>query len=68
MYRKFEELLKNNCTTSYMVSKKTGVCQSTLSDWKNGKYEPKLENLQKIAKHFNVPITYFLEEEKSTNE
>ncbi|MGE4214115.1 MAG: helix-turn-helix domain-containing protein [Anaerotignaceae bacterium] len=63
MYIKFEDLLKKRNVTAYEVSKSTGVLQSTLSDWKNGKYTPKLDKLQAIANYFNVPITYFLEEE-----
>ncbi|MEA5084387.1 hypothetical protein SDC9_176603 [bioreactor metagenome] len=64
MYMKFESLLKKRNVTPYEVSKSTGVLQSTLSDWKNGKYTPKLDKLQAIANYFNVPITYFLEEQE----
>ena len=64
MYEKFEELLDRKGISVYKVSKETGVLQSTLSDWKNGKYTPKLDKLQAIANYFDVPITYFLEEIK----
>ena len=37
MYEKFEELLKENESTPYRVSKATGIATATLSDWKNGK-------------------------------
>lgn len=62
MYQKFEELLIKNNVTAYKVAQVTGVLQSTLSEWKVGKYTPKLDKLQKIADYFGVPITYFLEE------
>ncbi len=62
-YQKFEELCKKQNMTPYKVSCNTGVATSTLSMWKNGKYTPKLDKLQKIAKALGVPITYFLEEE-----
>ena len=62
MYEKFEALLKKNNVTAYEVSKITGVLQSTLSEWKSGKYTPKLDKLQAIAKYFGVDVTYFLEE------
>lgn len=40
------------------------VTKSTFTDWKNGRSEPKLEKLKKIADYFGVSIEYFLEEEK----
>lgn len=68
MYQKFEALLCKNKITAYAVAKKTGVSSATLSEWKNGKYTPKLDKLQAIANYFNVPITYFLEEQGEANE
>lgn len=64
MYQKFEMLLCKNNVTAYAVAKETGVSSATLSEWKNGKYTPKLDKLQAIANYFNVPITYFLEEQE----
>jgi len=62
VYRKFETLLKERRTTPYKVSKITGISTATLSDWKTGKSKPKVDKLQILAKHFDVPIEYFLEE------
>lgn len=62
MYSRFEELLLENNATAYKVSKETGVLQSTLSEWKSGRYTPKVDKLQILADYFGVPITYFLEE------
>lgn len=59
MYDKFVELLQKNNLTSYQVSKKTGIPQSTLSDWKNGKSKPKTDKLFILAKYFGVTIEYF---------
>ena len=64
MYEKFEELLKKNNVTAYRVSKETGVTTATLTSWKQGKYTPKMEKLQKIADYFGVPTEYFTGEEK----
>lgn len=61
MYEKFEALLNKNNVTAYQVSKDTGVNASTLSDWKAGRYEPKVKNIKKIADYFGVPLTYFYE-------
>ena len=62
MYKKFEALLTKNGITAYQVSKETGVATSTLTEWKNGTYKPKVDKLVKIARYFNVPLEYFLEE------
>ena len=66
MYSKYEELLKKSGDTSYQVSKATGVGQNTLSNWKTGRSQPKIGKLQKIADHFGVPVTYFLEDTTSS--
>ncbi len=67
MYAKFEELLKRNNVTAYRVAKETGVTTATLTSWKQGKYTPKREKLQKIADYFGVTIEYFTGEEKKEN-
>jgi len=66
LYSKYEELLKKSGETSYQVSKATGVGQNTLSNWKTGRSQPKIGKLQKIADHFGVPVTYFLEDTTSS--
>ena len=43
MYEKFQELLDKYGKTAAQVSKETGVASSTLSEWKKGKYTPKLD-------------------------
>ena len=63
MYEKFLALLEQNQVTPYRVSKETGISESTLSDWKLGKCQPKVDKLQKIAKYFGVDVTYFLDNE-----
>lgn len=62
MYQKFEKLLRDRNITAYQVAKDTGIATSTLTEWKNGTYQPKIEKISKIAKYFNVPIEYFLED------
>lgn len=62
MYSKFEELLKKHGITAYRVAQETGVPTSTLSDWKRGRSVPKIDKLQKIAKYFDLPVTYFIDE------
>ena len=48
--------------TPYRIHKETGISTSTLSDWKNGKSEPKRYKIQKICDFFNVPISYFYDD------
>lgn len=64
MYKKFQSLLDKTNKTPYQVSKDTGVSQSTLSDWKNGRSKPKFDKLMILAKYFGVPVEYFAEEKE----
>lgn len=61
MYEKFAALLDKTNKTAYQVSKDTGVSTSTLSNWKNGNYVPKVDKLKILADYFGVSIEYFLE-------
>jgi transcriptional regulator with XRE-family HTH domain len=69
MYEYFEALLKRNSLRIIDVSRNTGVPYSTFTDWKAGRYTPKIDKLEKIANYFNVPVDYFktgqLEEKQS---
>lgn len=59
MYEKFEELLAQRGITAYRVAKDTGITTATFTSWKQGKYTPKREKLQKVADYFGVSIDYF---------
>ena len=65
IYKNFEKLLKINNTSSYKVSKETGITQATLSNWKLGKSTPKQDKLQKIADYFGVTLDYLVTGETS---
>lgn len=41
------------------VASATGVDQVTLISWRDGKYSPKVDKIQKIAAYFEVPLEYF---------
>lgn len=58
MYEIFEKLLEEKGLTAYKVSKATGVSTATLTSWKQGKYTPKPEKLQKIADYLGVRLDY----------
>lgn len=58
MYDIFDKLLQEKGVSAYQVSKSTGVKTSTLTSWKQGKYTPKPEKLQKLADYFGVRLEY----------
>lgn len=60
MYEIFEELLKKSGARAYDVAKAIGVSPSLFSDWKKGRYTPKQDKLQALARYFGVPISYLL--------
>lgn len=61
-HEKYDSLRAKKGVTDYEVAKETGVRTSTLSNWKAGRYTPKIDKIKKIADYFGVPIEYFLEE------
>ena len=61
LYEKYAELRDKMGVTDYEVGKNTGIATSTLSNWKAGRYTPKVDKLKKLADYFNKPIEYFLE-------
>lgn len=64
MYSKFAELLQKRGITAYRVAKDTGLTPVLFSDWKAGRYTPKIDKIIILARYFDVPIEYFLENEK----
>lgn len=60
MYEIFEQLLLKHGITAYRVAKETGITTATLTNWKQGKYTPKQDKLQKIADYFNVSVGYLM--------
>lgn len=60
MYEIFEKLLEEHGVTAYRVAKETGVTTATLTSWKQGKYTPKPEKMQKIADYFGVSLAYLM--------
>lgn len=61
MYDKFKKLLDARGVTAYRVAKDIGMSNVVFTDWKNGKSQPKVDKLKKIADYFGVTIEYFLE-------
>ncbi len=42
------------------VAEKSGVTKSTFSDWKAGRYIPKRDKMEKIARVLNVSVDYLM--------
>lgn len=67
MYEKFKRLLELKGVKPNRVAKETGISATFFSEWKNGDYTPKREKLVKIADYFDVPVTYFYEDDENQN-
>jgi transcriptional regulator with XRE-family HTH domain len=62
LYNKYVQLRDSKGLTDYKVALDTGITKSTFTDWKNGRSEPKIEKLAKIAEYFEVTVDYFVKE------
>lgn len=62
MYNKYVELRDSKGLTDYKVSLDTGITKSTFTDWKNGRSEPKLEKIVKLAEYFGVTVDFFVKD------
>ena len=60
MYERFVELLHRKGVKVSDVSKATGIRSGSFTDWKMGRYTPKIDKLEKIAAYFGVPVEYLL--------
>ena len=54
--------------TLNQVEKHTGICKSTLSEFENGKREPKLSQLQQLAELYQRPISFFVDKQPPPSE
>ena len=61
MKMKLKELRKQANMTQSQLSEKLGVTGQTVLNWENGVYEPKIEQLIKLADLFNVTIDYLVD-------
>lgn len=62
MYEDYAALRDARAMTDADVERETGVRRQTLSDWKAGRYTPKVDKLAKIAKLFHVPLEQLIGE------
>lgn len=62
MYQKYAILRDKAGVTDYEVAQNTGIATATLTNWKYGRYTPKIDKIQKLADYFGVPVTDLLED------
>ena len=68
MYERFEVLLKEQGLSAYRLAQETGISTATLTSWKQGKYTPKPDKLQKIADFFGVQLKWLTGESEFRTE
>lgn len=59
---RLEELRKEAGYSQELIARRLEVSHVTVSNWERGLTEPKLSDLKKIAKLFNVSLDYLMEE------
>ena len=57
---RIKELMKVEGISQYALAKKLGISQSTICNWLNGKKEPSIESLWKLADFFGETIDYIV--------
>lgn len=57
---RLEELIKEKGITTYKLAVDLNIPKTTMSEYSKGKYDPKLENLYKIANYFGVNYMWLL--------
>lgn len=58
---KIKKLCKKNKITIHKLEKECDLGNGTIRGWE--KSIPNVNTLQKVADYFQIPVTYFLEEE-----
>lgn len=58
MFQYFEQIMNEKKLKMSDVARGAGIPYSTLTDWKVGRYTPKLDKLQKIADFLGVSLEY----------
>ena len=62
MYAKYAKLRDEKGWNDHYVCKLTNIPSSTMSEWKNGKYTPKVDKIAAIARLFGVSVDFFISE------
>lgn len=60
MYEKIQLLMMSHHMNKVEMAKAIGVSSGNLSDWANGRSQPSIDKLIKIADYFDVSIDYLV--------
>lgn len=55
-YEEYAKIRDSKGLKDGQISKLTGITRSTISDWKHGRSEPKIDKLEKIAEALGVSL------------
>ena len=58
-YEKYVDLRDKKGITDYQVAKETGISTATLTNWKYGRYKPKIDKIKILADYFGVSIEHW---------
>ena len=61
MYEVYAKLRDEKGVKDGAVAAAIGISPTTIYDWREGKYTPKVDKLMKLASFFDVPLEAFLE-------
>ena len=65
--RNLKELMENSSSTQVDIAKICGVSQQTVSDWLTGKKYPRMDKVQAILDHYDIPMIALVNDGKETN-
>ena len=65
IYQRIRLLLKNNGNTVFELANYLGKSRQLMYNWQNGKMNPTLPDLLKMANYFGVPLEYLISGEES---
>ena len=57
---RIKDLMMTERLSQYALAKSINVSQSTICNWLNGKQEPSVESLWKLADFFDVSVDYII--------
>lgn len=57
---RIKDLMMTERLSQYALAKSINVSQSTICNWLNGKKEPRVESLWKLADFFDVSVDYII--------
>ena len=57
---RIKDLMMTERLSRYALAKSINVSQSTICNWLNGKKEPSVESLWKLADFFDVSVDYII--------